>query len=197
MNKSNFLLILIVIATGFGCSRSGTESGNVSSRKLDSLRSHFEFLESELALNWSVMIEDDDEKLFSLKRLLEEVSYTGAFNEKQFNQLMEEVDDLKALRYDQESMSNSHLIDDYDSVTNRVISEVIEFAQYHPEYESFPLMDELVNDIMEAQYNVLNYRIIYDRSADEFNYFIQDHHEIMDQITSKEISQSAVFRIEE
>jgi hypothetical protein len=173
------------------------KTNELTGKKLDSLQSHFQFLESELNLKWSQMIEDDDEKLFSMKRLLDEVSYTGAYNEKQYNQLVEEVESLSAMRYDQNSMSSGDLIDQYDSMSLRIISEVIEYAQHHPEYNNYPLMEELVNEIMEAQYNVLNYRIHYDHAADDYNYFIANNQEIIAQITDHQVSEKAVFRIEE
>ena len=58
-------------------------------------------------------------------------------------------------------------------------------------------MNELVNEIMEAQYNVLHHRIRYDRSVDDYNDFIRQNNEIMDQISDKDIREMPVFRIEE
>ena len=187
---------VVILFLVWGCNPSSRKGGKISAKKLDSLKSHFELLNSDVALNWSVMIEDDDEKLFSMKRLLEEVSYTGAFNEKQFNQLMAELETVKESRYDQETMKNSDLIDDYDSMSNRIITEVIDFAQHHPEYDGYPLMGELINEIMEAQYNVLHHRIRYDRSVDNYNEFVMQNDPIMNQITNQNVDQLPVFRID-
>ena len=191
-----FVSVLLVVFMIYGCTRNDKKSTYLSSKKLDSLKSHYELLNSEVSLNWSVMIEDDNEKLFSMKRLLEEVSYTGAYNVKQFNQLIEELEVLKLNRYSQETMTNSRLIDDYDSMSNQIISEVIDFAQHHPEFDRYPLMSELTNEIMESQYNVLHHRIRYDKAVDDYNYFLEENEAIINQITSNKVHSMPVFRIE-
>jgi hypothetical protein len=188
------ILILLVVV---GCTRSGKKTTEVSARKIDSLRSHFEFLQSEIALNWAVMMEDDDEKLFSIKRLLEEVSYTGAYNEKQFNLLMAALEAVKNHQYDQKTMGRSAHIDEYDSMSTHLISEVIEFAQHHPEFDNYPLMAELVNEIMEAQYEVFFFRVRYDNVAFEYNLFIEENSEIMDLISNGKENRMAVFSLPE
>jgi len=197
MKRESIIFGILILLVVVGCTRSGKKGTEISSRKIDSLRSHFEFLQSELALNWTVMMEDDDEKLFSIKRLLEEVSYTGTYNEKQFNLLMANLESVKNHRYDQRTMVRSEHIDEYDSMGTLLISEVIEFAQHHPEFDNYPLMAELVNDIMEAQHEVLFFRVRYDNVVFEYNIFIEENSELMDRISDGRENEMAVFALPE
>lgn len=120
---------------------------------------------------WQIMIADDDEKHMLMKRLLQEVSFTNNYDKGRFKELNDLVDQLKAMRYDQQSMSNSAAIDAYDSATFDVSDQIILFARNHPRYQDFPLMAELIDEINVKNNYVLMHRIHYDSWVKELNTF--------------------------
>ncbi len=117
------------------------------------------------------MIADDDDKHVLMKRLLLEVSYTNNYDKEQFGELNDKIDQLKLLRYDQNSMNSSALIDAYDSATFDLSDQIIVFARSHPRYDDFPMMAELADDINGKNNYILMHRIHYDSQVKELNSF--------------------------
>ena len=177
-NKFIYLVIIgIFIGGAFSCSnKKQTESDAIV---LDSLMTTFTALSDSVDRNWAIMIADDDDKHILMKRLLLEVSYTNNYDKDRFLELTNMVDKLKAIRYDQESMRNSSLIDAYDSATFELADQIILFARSHPRYEDFPLMAELIDDINAKNNYILIHRIHYDNWVKELNSFKQSNQELL------------------
>jgi hypothetical protein len=89
---------------------------------------------------------------------------------------MQMIDALASMRYTQESMSNE-IIDEYDSASSEVVRRITSYAIDHPEFENYPLMPELVDDINQAQNMILIYRSRYDVIAKSLNNFIEENQE--------------------
>ena len=87
------------------------------------------------------------------------------------------VDQLKDMRYDQKSMSNSSSIDAYDSATFDLSDQIFSFARDHPRFESTPLMGELIDDISAKNNFILMHRIHYDNWVKELNAFKENNRE--------------------
>lgn len=141
----------------------------------ESLLITYAALEDSVANGWQIMITDDDDKHLLMKRLLLEVSYTNNYDKDRFQELNDLIDQLSAMRYDQESMSSSALIDVYDSATFELTDQIIVFARSHPRYDDFPLMAELIDDINGKNDYILMHRIHYDNWVKELNSFKNDN----------------------
>ena len=68
-------------------------------------------------------------------------------------------------------MSDSDLIDAYDSATWDLTDQIIQFAREHPRYTDYPMMEELINDINAKNNYVLMHRIHYDSWVKQLNSF--------------------------
>lgn len=141
----------------------------------DSLLVKYTALEDSVDNAWQIMITDDDDKLLLMKRLLLEVSYTNNYDKNRFRELNDLIDQLSLMRYNQKSMSNSVLIDVYDSATFELTDQIIVFARSHTRYDDFPLMSELIDDINAKNNYILMHRIHYDSWAKELNSFKNDN----------------------
>ncbi|MCK5371822.1 MAG: hypothetical protein KAQ62_24840 [Cyclobacteriaceae bacterium] len=167
LKQITFIGILSVLM--YSCD--GGKNTSKSSERRDSLLSTYLALEDSIQKEWSIMIADDDDKHVLMKRLLLEVSYTNNYDKVRFRDLNDQVDQLKAMRYDQKSMSNSALIDSYDSATFDLSDQIFVFARNHPRYDDFPLMSELIDDINGKNNYILMHRIHYDNRVKELNSF--------------------------
>lgn len=156
----------------------------LSQSELDSLQFAFMAVNDSLDANWIVMIQDDDEKIADMKRLLKEVSYTKRYDKAKYDSLVKEVDKLSHMRYDRNSMADSDKIDEYDEATSNLTNEVIMFAANHPQYNDYPKLEEIINDIQAADNRIIIHRIRYDRSAKEFNSFVKRNQKHILQIDS-------------
>lgn len=147
--------------------------------QIDSLGFVYVAVKDSLDTSWMLMIQDDDEKINDMKRLLTEVSKTRRYDKTTYQELVSEVDQLPKIRYDRSSMADSDKIDEYDSATSVVTKDVILFAANLPQYEDDPKLGEIITDIQDADNRVILHRIRYDRSAKGFNQFIKENKKYM------------------
>lgn len=185
----NLFNITIVVVFIISCQNKSDKNLQEQILLLDS----YAILSDSLSNAWDIMIADDDEKHKYMKRLLNEVSYSGSFDEKRHEELTIMVDELAASRYDQQTMSRSAHIDEYDSATNEVSRQVIDFAYNHPSYNESELMKEIVKDINYKNQMILHLRIDYDAFADELNAIIEQHSGLLDSTFRDELW--PVFRL--
>mgnify|MGYP000580872664 CR=1 FL=1 len=183
MLKGQFsILLLLILIVGanfiFSCKKRVSQETEVSI-SADSIVTKLSILRDSIDRAWVIMINDDNEKLQYLKRLLDEVSYNN-YNMNRYKELSAMVDDLKGMRYDRETMRNSALIDQYDSATSEVTRQVIEFSMNYPGYETNELMKELIEDINFKNGYVLLHRVHYDIFAEEYNELLDDYSNIPD-----------------
>ncbi|NJN27693.1 MAG: hypothetical protein HC819_17855 [Cyclobacteriaceae bacterium] len=160
----------------------GNKQKTLKAPQSDSLMITYGILQDSVQRNWEIMIADDDEKLALLNRLLQEVSHTNNYDKLKFNELKSNIDQLKAMRYDQQTMGESALIDKYDSATIVVSDQVIGFARSHPRYDDFPLMEELVQEINAKNNYILLHRNHYDFWAKELNSYTDENGESIKRI---------------
>jgi len=170
--KSILPIIIITVILG-ACNKNASTS--LTPTAIDSLKTVFHDINTELDITWKEMIQDDDEKLHNLTRLLQEVEYSSNYNRLKLDSLKEDIDHLASVRYNQQSMSDSDLINLYDSMTTQVMGEVTLFTTRLEQFEQFPLMGQLLQEVFEADDRVLRYRIEYDKTAKQYNSFIETH----------------------
>ena len=167
-----FLHILLFVVAGCG---NKTNKTKALVADIDSVKMILVQLEDSTSKTWEVMIGEDDQKIAYLKRLIDEVSYTRIYDQSAYDSLSTAIESLKTMRYDQRSMSDSKKIDLYDSATAGVVNKVIIFAQGHPNFEDYPIMEELINGILAADSRVIYRRVDYDNIAMEYNQFIDSY----------------------
>ncbi|MEM7552369.1 MAG: hypothetical protein AAF363_21975 [Bacteroidota bacterium] len=196
--KFKLLLLSLFLGLCFYSCKTSSEKKSTGLSRQDSLKIYFTGLHDSIDGYWKEMIADDDDKLFNIKRLLEEVSYTSSFSQKAYDSLLKAHEQLVGLRYDQQSMSNSQLIDRYDATSAELIYEVINFAESNPDYEKYPLMKQLIVEIREADHRVLFHRIKYDNYAFQYNAFLDTYPDLTEKFSkNSDAEKYPVFTLEE
>jgi len=192
--KLSISALLLGLIFSCGPQKEGAEQ---KAARMDSLIVTYTALNDSLGQAWDTMIADDDTKMANLKRLIEEITYTNNYDPSVTDSLTTMISQLGALRYDQETMRESNLIDEYDSASMVVVNKITNLAINHPQYESHPLMQELVNDIQESQQMLFLYRVRYDEVAKQINSFIDQHNKelIENDVTQTDNSQKPLFQI--
>jgi len=195
LGRITFVLLAAAFAgCFFSCDNKSKLSNETDGN--DSLLIKYQALSDSVDSNWNVMIKDDDYKHFLMNRLLLEVSYTNSYDKVRFQELTDLLDQLKKLRYDQSSMSNSALIDSYDSATFALSDQIFVFATSHPRFEMTPLMSELIDDINAKNNYILMHRIHYDNWVKELNDFKRNNREkIISSDASLEVESMPLFQL--
>ena len=176
------ITVVVLAIACVGCSSNKNRDGITSFTKIDSLRANFLAINDSLLHSWQVMIKDDNEKLDDMSRLLDEISYTNNYDETKLKDYRHRIDTLKAMRYNQKTMWDSKLIDQYDETSHYLVNDLLTYAENHPDYSRFPTMATLVQDIRQAHQRVLYFRIDYDEYAKEYNKFVTSYQGLLSEI---------------
>ena len=194
VKSSRYLIPVIILILIVGCS--SPDNNKADSAIIDSLSVQYNYLLDSVDNSWNVMISDDDEKIMFMKRLLKEIEYTQNYDRETQDQMNVMVDSLKIIRYDRATMAESNRIDQYDYKTQDVVVDVINYASEHPQFEQYPLMQELIQDIQQKNADVLMLRVDYDHSARAYNNFIKENKAYMTEVDSGYVQKLPLFAIE-
>lgn len=199
--SSNFRIYrLIIFLFVFFFSCQGPQTSNrekISMKEVDSLRTVYYNLRDSIRTSWNAMMEDDNEKIVDMKRVLQEIQYTPTLDSATFDSLYEAIEQLEQIRYDQQSMAQSKKIDQYDSATLTLSDSIVQFVKNHPKYDNYPYMEKLIDNIMDANQKVLLYRVKYDNFAKKYNRFIENHQQIIEEIDTSDnpINKKPLFQL--
>ncbi len=168
---STFLGTIILVS----CSQNNNNSDVANVKEVTKLAKDYQALQDSVDWAWQKMIKADDQKISDIKRLLEEVSYTKKYNLFLHDSLMQLQQQLTLKRYTQLSMKNSQLIDSYDSATDSLVKGVFRLVKSTPSIEQYPTAINLMGEIIDADNQVVLYRVKYDNWAKTYNGFMQQH----------------------
>ncbi|MDN5201129.1 hypothetical protein QQ008_07145 [Fulvivirgaceae bacterium BMA10] len=188
-----FILFIGVLCIS-SCGKKNNTSKAQDEFLADSLRAYINQLNDSIEYAWQVMIEDDDEKISTMKRLLDEVSYTNSYNKETFDSLTAGLEKLRSTRYDINSMIDSKKIDEYDLSANELSNAVIQFAHDHPKFEEYGQMEEFIQEIIDANDRVFHMRNKYDDAASAYNQFIKENRKILSRFNI-EASEKPLFAL--
>lgn len=120
---------------------------------------------------WKAMMKSDDYKLDNIKRLAYELNLIDGASPDLNQQVESEIARLKTSRYDRFSIGKAKTIDQYDSLTNRVLALVKGEIHRNQNAVKYQIVEQLMNEIQQADDSVLYYRKEYDRSLDRLAEF--------------------------
>jgi len=113
-----------------------TGDKSVDTDELESLKLSYQAINDSIAVSWKLMIEDDDEKLFHLKRLVDEITYTNEYD-LVIASLITEVSSYASTHPKFENYPlMAELINDIREADNRVLFHRIAFDDFAMEYNA-------------------------------------------------------------
>jgi hypothetical protein len=106
--------------------------------------------------------------------LLHELMVTSAdANDELFSSYEEQLAHLFELRYNQISMADEDIIEEYDFASNLLVTELISQAESQTEFAYNTTLQKLVEEIRIADQRVNLYREEYDNVAAKYNTFLE------------------------
>lgn len=185
MNARLFFRILWISACGFfvlaGCENKRPLTQNGFTRA-DSLTETYLSLQDTMLQAWNSMIHDDNRKIKSMQHLIHELIASNPEKQEELKAYQGRLDDLASMRYDQQSMSETEAVSEYDFVSNSLVSELLSLAESQKEFAYNQKLQKLTDSIRAADQRVMNYRAEYDAIASRFNAFIERNREFLSEI---------------
>lgn len=165
---------LMCCAWGFcSCSKKEQVMVRPNFTKADSLMDTYLSLEDSIYKVWTVMINDDNQKISAMHNLLHELKLTNAEEQETIRSFEDRLSKLSELRYNQKSMAETDVVEEYDFASNSMVTELTSLAEARTEFSYNTTLQKLVNDILAADQRVENYRAQYDLIATRFNEFLE------------------------
>jgi len=155
---------------------------HTSFTKADSLTETYLALQDTMLQVWNTMIHDDNRKIKAMHHLLHELRVSNPEKREELKNYEERLDDLMAMRYDQQSLSKSEMVSEYDFASNSLVTELISLAEAQNEFAYNTTLQKLVDSIRSADQRVGNYREEYDLIASRFNRFIERNRAMLEEI---------------
>ena len=140
-------------------------------------RAQINILRDSVNAQWQEMIASDDAKIKTTTQLLQALEQQPGTDRTQLQQLTQNNNRLRQLRYDQQSMAASDRIDAYDAAQDSLLHAVYVLALPDADAPPTPTIGSLAQTIREADDQVVTYRVRYDEAAKRFNDYLQQHQE--------------------
>ncbi len=167
---TKLIMAIIGIAIFYSCSK---KTASTTSTQPD-FKSNLRLVVDSMSTYWSSMDASEKDKLQSIDRLLDELSYINGSNPVKIDSLKSSVKIVKAAMLRPESMT-SQAIDDYDIMTDNLIRRTLALIASTPSTEEHPLIAKLENSIASADGNLIVFRYKYDRWAIQFNEIVTNN----------------------
>src|SRR5688500_11517767 len=120
-----------------------------------------------------------------MNNLMHELMVTS-IGDNELHAYEDQLDHLVELRYDQQSMGDEDLIEEYDFASNLLVTELITQAESKTEFAYNPTLQRLVEEIRVADQRVTLYREEYDAITVKYNTFLEKNRNYVSEITQKD-----------
>jgi hypothetical protein len=167
--------LVCLMISWVSCTKRTTVHEGQHYTQIDSLTETYLNLQDSLLITWNVMVKDENEKLRSMQELLHIMAGSGLFSKSQVEPLEQRLEQVERIRFNQKTMSNPHVVEEYDFASNSLISEILSLAESNPTFIQKRELQSLIDYIKEADQRVEVYRSDYDLIAQKFNLFLDTY----------------------
>jgi hypothetical protein len=176
--KNNLITFLCCAALLAACENPEKEKENTTVEKVDVTKTATDKMVNSVNNTWNAIIKQDDDKFASIKRLLDEISYTKKYDMAAQDALVKEIPVVKSLRFNQDNIDSS-AVEKYDEATDEYVKKVMTLADKTKELESHPIAAELKDDIMNANSveTIVQVRNNYNKAVQAYNDYLQKNKE--------------------
>src|SRR5689334_461239 len=131
ITKSNLngLILAFCVVSLCQCTKKEQDLAHSHFTKADSLRDTYLWLQDSIHEVWNVMINDDNKKISAMRNLLHELELTNTNELETIKSYEEGLNELVKLRYNQKSMANAEVIEQYDFASNSMVQELVSLTE--------------------------------------------------------------------
>ena len=178
--------IICAVVVASSCTNRTSVPDHNNYTHIDSLTDTYLNLQDSLLITWNLMVKDENEKLKSMHELLQTMTSSDFFDKSQIVSIQQRLEQVERIRFNQKTMSNPHVVEEYDFASNSLIAEIVSLAESNSTFIQKKELQSLIDYINVADQRVNYYRSDYDSIAKKFNLFLEAH-----EINMKDIDQNA------
>lgn len=166
--------MLLITVCAASCKRDAGTAAAVDPASSAAVKAQLDVLRDSVDLKWRNMTESDDQKIGVTRLLLQELQNQPGANVAQLKSLTQANARLKVLRYNQQTMASSDLIDRYDAAQDSLLHALYPVAAPEGQAPTAAARD-LVEGIQQIDAGVVGFRVHYDRAAKQYNNYLKLH----------------------
>ena len=170
------LISLLVVS---GCRQQAETSTQTTTVRVDSLQKVLTSLNDSVELTWQEMLASDAQKLRHIDTLIQQVGKAGKCDKPLFERVTQLRASLASRQYTRPENLSSRQIDAYDAATDSLITGVVQLYERLPDPDRCENCASLKSRIQETDEAVLPYRLRYDRHAEAYNLFVNQHQSVL------------------
>ncbi|GAB3577891.1 hypothetical protein [Hymenobacter daeguensis] len=175
ISLKSFLAVLLVLAgSAASCKRDGAKTAALNPASASAVKAQLDVLRDSVDSKWRNMIASDDQKIGIVRLLLRELKAQPGTDQTQLPGLERANARLKPLRYNQETMASSPLIDRYDAAQDSLLRALYPVAAPNGNAPTENARN-FVEGIQQIDAGVVGYRVQYDRAAKQYNEYLKLH----------------------
>jgi hypothetical protein len=176
------LLFICCIGALASCNNKAAIPETHNYTQVDSLTETYLNLQDSLLITWNMMVKDENEKLSAMHELLHSMSISNSFDKSQLMTLEQRLEQVELIRFTQKTMSNQHVVEEYDFASNSLITEILSLVETNSTFAQKKELQSLMDYIKVADQRVNFYRSEYDFVAQKFNQFVEKNKDQMNEI---------------
>ena len=176
--------LFLLFMSGVLCCAKRGDIYYTSFTKADSVTDTYLSLQDSVLRSWNMMIHDDNQKIKTLRNLLHELQVTTSGDT--LNVYTEKLDNLKELRYDEKTMWDRGVIEQYDQVSRQLMNDLVSIAEARSEFNYNTTLQKLVQEIRVADQRIDLFKSEYDVITAKFNAYLQANKDYLIEIVQKD-----------
>ena len=172
--KSAVIGLLILTGCAASCKRDGSKAAALNPASAAATKAQFDVLRDSVDLKWRGMMDSDDQKMGVTRLLLRELRGQPGTDATQLQRLERANARLKTRRYNQQTMANSALIDQYDTAQDSLLHALYPVAAPNGAAGTENARN-FVEGLQQLDAGVVGFRVQYDRAAKQYNDYLRLH----------------------
>lgn len=191
MLKRLLLFSLLCLVYFSSCDKRATQAEN------DQLLKTFQMADDTAEMAFDTMLKVETRKWFMVKRLADELEFTRMVDTLSIFQLRTKLEEVRAIPYSPASIAEEGLIDRYDAKTEEIIQLIPNIFNQTADWEKYPILLELRDEVKTLDDRVIFMRGDYDRAAFRYNDLLQEMRNKNDEAFKSAIAKGkrAVFQL--
>jgi hypothetical protein len=174
------ILIMLVVFTSCERKQEATYRTYSIFTKIDSLRSNYLNIHDSLVLYWNRTVIENQKHIALLQKLEEKIDELDSVNDEKLNIISKKLNNLKQFEFNIETISNSKLYTEYSELSAELKNELFLLANELQEDEK---LEKLIGMLREAELKAKQSKEKYNKTAAEFNQFINKYRGLIKDIT--------------
>ena len=180
--KRILTLLILVSIVFYSCDKTGktdvsskeTNPTPVSKNTSSPLVQQYKLLKGDVDQAWGYLEKIEDDKFFTMNRLLEEISFNPRHKNNRIIEEKNKIEQLKSSRLTLTDFEDLNHLDAYDLKSDSTINSLYQLVEETKDMDKFPLAEDLLNDLDSLNNNsTISLRAYYGEVAENYNNFVE------------------------